>query len=142
MQEMMKFITVLALALVFAGCASRPSVTEARLRPFYEPSDGALTEVQGKVLTVRNYSDMAERTDSLATYPHLHLEVELTRGHIPRFPKAKVFDCHLALEPDREYAPGDTILLLFDDQGNLETVGRILKGPMPRGIQQEPAPVL
>ena len=130
---MMRYMTVLAAGLLLAGCASRPSVTEVRLRPFYESGDGDLTEVQGTVLSVRDYSDMAERTDSLATYPHLHLEVELTKGELPGFPKAKVFDCHLALDRNRKYSPGDTILLLFDEKGNLETVGIVLKG-----IQQPP----
>jgi hypothetical protein len=126
MKEMMKHILLVTLALCFAGCTTRPSITEARLAPFYESADGDLSEVQGKVLSIRDYSDMAERTDSLATFPHLYLEVQLTKGELPGYPKAKVFDCHLGLDRKGVYTVDDTILLLFDEKGNLESTGILL----------------
>ena len=116
------------MTLLLAGCAHRPGFVEHRLQPWRVSPDGDRYEVEGKILAVHDYSDNAGRTDSLATFPHIHLEVVRTKGTIPRHPELKVFDCHLSIDPTRSLAVGDTIHLLFDPSGELDGPLIVLKG--------------
>jgi len=124
----MNRLTIVVAAAVLAGCATRSGFVERRLEPWRTDAVGDLSEVEGTILAVHDYSDNANRTDSLATFPHLHLEVQRTKGEVPGHPHLRVFDCHLALDANRRFTVGERVHLLFDEKGELEGVLTVLKG--------------